>query len=93
LAGLTPGVNFTNVLEPAFTRTDLKSTKRRPSDQCLFELLGSASARKMLMKLTPVADPIKLFFFPNKEFLRFFAAKLGHFIIISFCSMYQNTQS
>ncbi len=25
-----------------------------------------------------VADPIKLFFFANKEFLRFFAFKLGH---------------
>jgi hypothetical protein len=29
------------------------------------------SACKMLMKLTPVADPIKLFFFANEEFFRF----------------------
>jgi len=28
-----------------------------------------------------VADPIKLFFFANEEYLRFFDAKVGHFIV------------
>ena len=28
-----------------------------------------------------VADPIKLFFFDNKEILHFFAVKVGHFVI------------
>jgi len=49
----------------------------------LFTLLGSVCVnvtRKILMKLTPVADPIKLIFFATEEFFRF-AAKLGHFII------------
>jgi len=34
---------------------------------------------QILEKLTPVADPIKLFFFTNNEFFHFFAAKLRHF--------------
>jgi len=43
------------------------------------------------MKLTPVAHPIKLFFFANEEFLRFFAAKLGHFTISDFFSTCNKT--
>jgi len=35
----------------------------------------------------PGADPIKLIFFANNEFLCFFAAKLGHFIINTFFYM------
>jgi len=49
------GVNFTNVLQAAFTSSDLKSAKRQSSHQCLFALLGSArtkAAHKMLEKLT-----------------------------------------
>jgi len=34
---------------------------------------------------------MKLIFFPNKEFFRFFAAKLGHFTIIFFLYV-TNTQ-
>ncbi len=35
-------------------------------------------------KSTPVADPIKLHFFANEVFFRFFAVKLSHFIITDF---------
>jgi hypothetical protein len=35
------------------------------------KLLYKKGTHKMLMKLTPGADPIKLFFFNNKEFLLF----------------------
>jgi len=38
-----------------------------------------------------VANPIKLFFFANEEFFCFFAAKLGHFIIKVFFSLYNIT--
>jgi len=39
----------------------------------------------------PVADPIKLFFFSNEEFLCFFAAKLGHFTFSDFFSICNKT--
>jgi hypothetical protein len=43
-------------------------------------------------KIRPIgADTIKLFFFANNEFLRFFAAKLGHFTISDFFLYVQNT--
>jgi len=51
-----PGVNFTNILHPAFTSADPKSVKIQLSCQYLFSLLGSVrikAARKMLFKLTP----------------------------------------
>ncbi len=35
----------------------------------------------LLIKIMPIADLIKLIIFANEEFFRFFAAKLGHFII------------
>jgi len=40
-----------------------------------------------------IADPIKLFFFANKDFFPFFAAKLGHFIINYFFLYVTNTQT
>ena len=46
-------VNFTNVLQAAFTQEDPKSAKRQSSRQCLFVLLGSLRAKaacKMLVK-------------------------------------------
>jgi len=45
------------------------------------------------IKIKPLADPIKLFFFDNEEFLCFLVAKLGHFTISDFFSMLQNTQT
>jgi len=39
--------------------------------------------------LTPVANPIKLVFYGNKEFLHFFAAKLGHYIVNIFFRILQ----
>jgi hypothetical protein len=39
------------------------------------------------------ADPVKLVFFATEEFLRFFAAKLGHFIINDFFLNASNTQA
>ncbi len=55
LLKLTPGVNFINVLEAAFMRTDPECTKRQYSQQCRFTLLGPKSIKaacKMLMTLT-----------------------------------------
>jgi len=43
--------------------------------------------------LDPVADPIKLVFFANEEFLHFFAARLGHFIANYFFLYVINTQA
>jgi len=50
------GLNFINVLLPAFTLTDPKSVRTQSSRQYLFTLLGSAhikAIRRALMKLTP----------------------------------------
>jgi len=50
------GVNFTNVLQTAFTCADPKGAQRQSSHQCPFTLLESArvkAARKTLVKLTP----------------------------------------
>jgi hypothetical protein len=52
----------------------LKAQKRQSSCQSFFALSGSVhlkAAHRMLMKFTPAADPIKLFFFDNEEFLCF----------------------
>jgi len=49
---LTPGVNFINILQAAFTRADPKSAK----NTVFFALLGSAhvkAASEVLVKLTP----------------------------------------
>ena len=57
LVGL-PGVNFTNVLQAAFTRADPKSAKKTVKLSCFFALLGSArvkAARRMLVKLSLVS--------------------------------------
>jgi len=52
----SPGVNFINVLQAAFERTDPKSAKNTDNLIVFFALLGSASSKashEMLMKLTP----------------------------------------
>ena len=59
--GLSPGVNFTNILRAAFTHTDPKSAKK----DSFIGLLGSArvkAARRMLLKLTPGVSPISEYF-------------------------------
>ena len=51
-----PGVNFTNILQAAFTRADPKSAKKTVKLSSFFALFGSGhikAARKMLVKLTP----------------------------------------
>jgi len=50
------GVDFTNVLQAAFTRSDPKSVKRQSSHKCHFALLGSAgvkAARKHVGEINP----------------------------------------
>ena len=52
----TPGVNFTNILQAAFTRADPKSAKKLLNLTVFFALSGSAgvkAARRTLVKLTP----------------------------------------
>ncbi len=51
----SPGVNFVNVLQAAFERTNPKSVKKTDNLTVFFALFGSASvkARRTLMKLTP----------------------------------------
>ncbi len=53
---LPPGVNFSNILQAAFTHADLKSAKKTVKlSVSLFALLGSAlvkAARRTLIKLT-----------------------------------------
>jgi hypothetical protein len=52
-----PGVNFTNVLQAAFTLADPESAKKLLDLTVFFALLVSASvkaARRTLMKLTTV---------------------------------------
>ena len=54
----TPGVNFTNILQAAFTCADPKSAKKTVKLSSFIVLLGSAhvkDAHKMLVKLTPGA--------------------------------------
>ncbi len=41
----------------------------------------SLEFNSLIIFTNPVADPIKLVFFANEEFILFFADKLGHFII------------
>jgi len=56
LIGLTPEVDFTNILSAAFTCTDPKSAKNTVKQSVFFVLLGFErlkTLRKMLMKLTP----------------------------------------
>jgi len=56
LMKLTPGINFINVLQAAFTPANPESAKRKVKLSVFFPLLGSASAkaaRRMLVKLTP----------------------------------------
>ena len=53
---LTPGVNFTNILQAAFTPADSKSGKKLLNLNVFFALSGSAgvkATRRTLMKLTP----------------------------------------
>ena len=53
---LIAGVNFTNVLQAAFTPADPKSGKKLLNLTVFFALSGSAgvkAARRTLMKLTP----------------------------------------
>jgi len=53
---MAPGANFTNILRPAFTRTDSKNAKNNDNLTVFFALLGSARFKascKMLIKLTP----------------------------------------
>ena len=52
------------------------------------------AAAEILLKSKLVADPIKLDFFASKEFLRFFVAKLGHFVnFFSICCKTLNLNS
>ena len=50
---MEPGVNFTNILQAAFTRADPKSAKKLLNLTVYFALLGPArvkAARRMLVK-------------------------------------------
>ena len=52
----TPGVNFTNVLQAAFTLADPKSAKKSLKLSSFIALLGSVrvkAVRRTLVKLTP----------------------------------------
>ena len=68
-----PRVNFTNVLLAAFTLTDPNSTTKLLDLTVFFALLGSAcvkSARRRLMKLTPLRDqasPLSHFYLSHKS--------------------------
>jgi len=64
------GVNFINILRPAFMLTDPKSAKRYWQLNWIFTLLESArvkAACKMMMNLTPGGNPIELRFFSFSE--------------------------
>ena len=53
------GVNFTNILQAAFTPADPKSAKKTVKFSSFIALLGSArvkAARRMLVKLPPGAE-------------------------------------
>jgi len=57
------GVNFINILPPAFTSADPESVKIQLSHQYIFRLLWSTrvkAARRTLMKLTPGAFKLKI---------------------------------
>jgi len=45
LVKLSTGVDFTNILCPAFTQTDLKSAKKTDGLTVFFVLLGSAQKK------------------------------------------------
>ena len=64
LAKLTPaGVNFTNILRAAFTRSDPKKAKKTVKLSSLIALLGSLrtkAACKMLAKLTPALLALRI---------------------------------
>jgi hypothetical protein len=51
LVKLTTGVNFTNILHKAFTRSDPKSAKETDSLTLFFAQLGSARAKAALKML------------------------------------------
>jgi len=54
LMKLTPVVDFTNILQAAFTHADPKRAKKYCKTVCLFALLGSSRVKavcKTLMKL------------------------------------------
>jgi len=60
-----PGLNFIDVLRTAFTLVAPKSVRIQSSCQYLFTLLGATivkAVRRTLMKLSPGANPVKLFF-------------------------------
>jgi len=86
------GINFTNVLRASIACAHSKSAKRHWWLDCLSALLGSVSAYKTLVKLTLVDNHI-IFFLANKEFFRFFAAKLCHFIKNDFFLYVTNTEA
>jgi len=55
---LSPGVNFINVLQAAFTHANPKSSKKTAKLSVFFALSGSGGAKlahRTLMKLTPVS--------------------------------------
>ena len=57
---ITPGVNFTNILLTAFTRTDPKSAKKDSQVKQLFVALGSACV-KAVCKHVDEIDPLSQF--------------------------------
>jgi len=85
----TSGVNFTNVLQAAFTNEDPKSTKQQSSHQCLLVLLGSALIKvdcKTLTKSTPeekyvqslkliIRTTVDRFHGSDKSIIAFYCAK------------------
>ena len=72
-----PGVNFTNVLQAAFTHAEPKSAIKLLSLTVFFELLGSAhvkAAQRTLVKLTPDCHQLLAFsseLFSSNELLDF----------------------
>jgi len=51
---MTPGIDFTNILQAAFMLQDPKSTKRLTVILLPLRSASVKTARKALMKLTPV---------------------------------------
>jgi len=81
LVKLTQGVSFINILQAAFAPNILSPKNYKAKLQlekiCVKHFCTKKGTRKMLMKLTPETNPIKLLFL---HFL-IFAVKLGHFIL------------
>jgi hypothetical protein len=63
LVASTPGVNFINILQAAFTNADPESVTIQLNCQYLFALFRSErvkAALRILMKLTPVVNIINV---------------------------------